>query len=355
MEYRLRALDFAFSSQARARDAIFSCFTRASRCSICAPPAAAIPPIVAPPLVLDMFPIMWLSAVCGPLSLNGCCWGRSRCWLSGIVLICLCCRLARWWKGSSTADPAAAPESTFWLAIWLWCGLRLQQLLITAACSWYSPVMVFWKILRVVVVIESWPWWTTQPGGKAWAKSTAWVHAAGAWTGAWAFLLHWSLAAAFCWTSGSCNDKGVVRAWRSVVETDFVAAWACASCSLKAGKYAVTSHSLPSFSAPELGSFASTSGCTESCTSFTATSCTDSWPSTPESEKATSQVRTLFKDLVITKCIHFKSWSHVQDRSKFYKNSILLLLVSRPLSRPLPLVVLRMLHVQHLQEIQTSF
>jgi hypothetical protein len=58
---------------------------------------------------------------------------------------------------------------------------------------------------------------------------------------------------------------------------------------------------------------------------------------------------------VITKCIHFKSWSHVQDRSKFYKNSILLLLVSRPLSRPLPLVVLRMLHVQHLQEIQTSF
>jgi hypothetical protein len=29
---------------------------------------------------------------------------------------------------------------------------------------------------------------------------------------------------------------------------------------------------------------------------------------------------------VITKCIHFKSWSHVQDRSKCYKNSILLLL-----------------------------
>lgn len=41
--YRLYTLALAPSSQARARDKVFSCFTRARRCSNCAPPTATIP------------------------------------------------------------------------------------------------------------------------------------------------------------------------------------------------------------------------------------------------------------------------------------------------------------------------
>jgi hypothetical protein len=41
--YRLYALALAPSSQARAREIVFSCFTRARRCSSWAPPAATMP------------------------------------------------------------------------------------------------------------------------------------------------------------------------------------------------------------------------------------------------------------------------------------------------------------------------